>query len=297
MSLGTNVPNDEKWNLKNVPEMDDEQFQLWQALLEDRTGMQLGEKRKSFLQTSLSTRMRELGCSSYEQYFQHLQDGPNAELEWTTLVDRITVQETHFFRHKNSFDLVRDHVVSMIAERSIKSLNLWSVGCSTGEEPYSLAMLIDEINTLFGVNIYFGITATDLSMPALNKARAGIYSERRLYGIETRRKNKYFEALENNNYQVIPAIRDRICFARINVLQLDSVPMENLDVIFCQNLLIYFRRWRRRDIVNRLVERLAPGGLLVLGLGEMTDWLHPELKRIPYENTLAFTRQKTEMVR
>ena len=291
MNSETNVPRGGDWYLKNVPEMDDEQFQLWQALLEDRTGMQLALQRKSFLQTSVCTRMREVGCETYQQYFLRVQSGPYAEIEWTVLVDRLTVQETHFFRHQSSYDLVRDYTVSKISEEGVRSINAWSVGCSTGEEPYSLGMLFDEINALLGLGVYFGITATDLSMPALSKARAGIYSERKVQGLNAHRLKKYFQPLERQRHEVVADLRDRICFARINVLELSTVPMENLDIIFCQNLLIYFRRWRRRDIVNQLAERLAPGGIMVLGLGEMMDWSHPKLERLPYENTLAFMRQ------
>ena len=89
---------------------------------------------------------------------------------------------------------------------------------------------------------------------------------------------------------VAPVLRERICFARLNVLDLSTAPMNDMDLIFCQNMLIYFRRWRKRQIVNRLAERLAPGGILVLGPGEVTDWQHPDLERIHFADTLAFRR-------
>ena len=89
-------------------------------------------------------------------------------------------------------------------------------------------------------------------------------------------------------------IRDRVCFTRLNVLDLDKAPMHGMNIIFCQNLLIYFRRWRRREIVKRLAERLAPGGLLVLGQGELTDWQPPGLQRVPSEHVLAWIKRQSD---
>lgn len=285
--------------------MDEEQFHLWRALLEDRTGMQLTLQRKRFLETSLCARMREVGCECYDEYYEQLVAGVAWQVEWATLVDRLTVQETSFFRHLSSFNLVRDYCREMWLDKKDYSVEVWSVGCATGEEPYSLAMLLDEllIESSQGDNrddegkglshkAHFGITATDISLPALSKAREGIYSERKLDHVEPSMRERYFLKVDDRHYQVAPQLRERVCFARINVLELAAVPFQDLDIIFCQNLLIYFKRWRKRDIVNALTERLKIGGLLVLGLGEVVDWEHSKITRMPYENTLAYTRIK-----
>ena len=92
--------------------------------------------------------------------------------------------------------------------------------------------------------------------------------------------------------QVADGLRERVCFAHLNVLNLDQAPMDDMDLIFCQNMLIYFRRWRKRQIVNQLAGRLAPGGLLVLGPGEITDWHDPRLERVHFADTLAFRRRQ-----
>ncbi len=109
--------------------------------------------------------------------------------------------------------------------------------------------------------------------------------------VDPQLREKYFQPSGNEQtLAVAPVLRERICFARLNVLDLSTAPMNDMDLIFCQNMLIYFRRWRKRQIVNRLAERLAPGGILVLGPGEVTDWQHPDLERIHFADTLAFRR-------
>lgn len=274
--------------------MDAEQFQLWQALLEDRTGMTLSDARKSFLETSLSIRMRELNFEDYEAYYEHLMAGTTESraMEWSILVDRLTVQETSFFRHQSSYALVEEYVQRFVAEQPDgANLDVWSVGCSTGEEAYSLAMLINEQLGDNARKMFFGITATDISLPTLAKARKGEYAARRALQVDPLLREKYFKPGESGQTVVVaPELKQHICFARLNVLDLGNAPMNNMDLIFCQNMLIYFRRWRKRQIVNRLAERLAPGGLMVLGPGEVTDWQHPDLERVHFADTLAFRR-------
>ena len=285
----------DRWSIRNTPVMSEEQFTLWQALLEERTGMTLVAERKPFLETSLSIRMRELGVADYDEYYEQLQVGTTESkaMEWSVLVDRLTVQETSFFRHPGSYALVEDFIAQFVAEQPDgASLDVWSVGCSTGEEPYSLAMLINERFIDFETKNYFGITATDISLPTLAKARRAVYPARKVERIDPALREKYFSKLNDREYQVEQSLRDRICFARVNVLDLQKAPMRDMDIIFCQNMLIYFRRWRKRQIVTRLAERLAPGGIMVLGPGEVTDWQHPELERVHFADALAFRRRR-----
>lgn len=283
----------DRWSIRNAPSMSEEQFTLWQALLEERTGMTLAKERKTFLETSLHIRMRELGIENYDDYYDMLMVGDSGSraMEWSTLVDRLTVQETSFFRHPDSYALVEEFTQRFIDDRPDGgSLDVWSVGCSTGEEPYSLAMTIREQFEAGNAGDYYGITATDISMPTLGKARKGVFPARKVEQIDPLLREKYFEKLSDREYRVNSLLRDRICFARVNVLDLQKAPMRDMDLIFCQNMLIYFRRWRKRQIVTRLAERLAPGGVLVLGPGEITDWQHPMLERVHFGDALAFRR-------
>ncbi|SDO32154.1 CheR family methyltransferase [Pseudomonas jinjuensis] len=278
------------WSLQPLADMSAAEFRAWQALLEDRTGIVVNERRQAFLQTSLGARMRELGVGDYASYYRQVTDGPRGALEWSSLLDRLTVQETRFFRHRPSFELLAGYLqrLPLSAERPLR---LWSVGCSSGEEAYSLAMVAAEAMAERGLPPLFGVTGSDISLSALGKARQAIYPAHRLEEFGATLAERYFRKLADGRYQVLAGLAERVCCTRLNVLELAQAPMSGMDVIFCQNLLIYFRRWRRREILNRLVERLAPGGLLVLGVGEMADWNHPQLEAVADEQVLAFTRK------
>lgn len=289
---------DNTQGVTSVPELSEEQFHLWQTLIEKRTGMHIPMQRHVFLQSSLRLRMKEIHCDSFDSYYAQLQEGRVSEQEWAILVDRLTVQETHFFRHPPSFELVRNKTREWFVDKpEKKSIQVWSVGCATGEEPYSLAMLLDEQIHAMHLNEdhFFGVTATDLSMPALSKARKGLYKKKKVeQQISSAKRTRYFDNVDEKHVQVKALLKERICFARINVLDLDAVPFNDLDIIFCQNVLIYFSRWRRREIVNQLAKRLVVGGIIVLGLGEVMDWSHPQLVRVSSDHVLAFMKKNAE---
>jgi type IV pilus assembly protein PilK len=279
------------WSLQKAPALSTEAFDQWCKLLEERTGILLSPQQQPFLQTQISMRMRELGFAEYAEYYRRVTDGIWGRAEWSVLVDRLMVKETSFFRHRHSFECVRQLLQSRIDNGQINgSFDIWSVGCSTGEEPYSLAMLVNDCFELAQLKPYFGVFATDISMPALSKARSGVYSERKLEPLSSHEKLRYFRDLGDGNYKVVDKLQDRLCFSQGSVLELKSMPVEKMDVIFCQNLLIYFRRWRRREILQGFADRLKPNGLLVIGLGEMPDWKHPQLARVRDERVQAFRR-------
>ncbi len=283
------------WSLRRLPDMDEAQFSQWQTLLEHRTGITLSSGRRSFLETNLGIRMREIGCGSYQAYYEKIVSGPDAIVEWSTLVDRLTVQETRFFRDPDAFRFVSDFVLTRPREQlKRRPLEAWSVGCSTGEEPYTLAMVLNECMTQLELPPLFGVTGSDISKPAIEKAQKGLFNARKLAGMNDDLKARYFRPAERNSVEMVEGIRERVCFTRLNVLDLNQAPMHGMNIIFCQNLLIYFRRWRRREIVKRLAERLAPGGLLVLGQGELTDWQPPGLQRVPSEHVLAWIKRQTD---
>ena len=281
--------------MRRLPDMDAAQFHQWQTLLEHRTGITLSADRRSFLETNIGIRMREIGFSSYQAYYEKIVSGPDAVVEWSILVDRLTVQETRFFRDPDAFRMVSDYVLTRPRDQlRRRALEAWSVGCSTGEEPYTLAMILNECMNQLAMQPLFGVTGSDISKPAIDKAGRGRFSARKLLGMDEVLKDRYFRPAERNTVEIVKSIRDRVCFTRLNVLDLDTAPMHGMNIIFCQNLLIYFRRWRRREIVKRLAERLAPGGLLVLGQGELTDWQPPGLQRVPSEHVLAWIKRQAD---
>lgn len=279
------------WSLQTLPELTPDGFEQWRRLLEERTGVSMGPQNQAFLRAQITMRMRELGFKDYAEYYRRVKEGVWGKAEWAILVDRLMVKETSFFRHRHSFDCIARMLQQRIDAGQISgSFDVWSVGCATGEEPYSLAMLLNDCFELAQLKPYFGVFATDVSLPALSQARAGIYTERKLEPLSNNQRLRYFRDLGDGRFKVVDKLQDRLCFSQGNVLDLKTMPLEKMDVIFCQNLLLYFRRWRRKEILQGFVERLKPGGLLIIGLGEMPDWKHPELKRVNDERVQAYQR-------
>ena len=290
-----------------VPAMDDATFGRWVDLLERRTGVVVPPGRKTFLVAALRTRMREAGQSSYEAYLEEILAGPRGAIEWATLVDRLTVHQTHFFRHPPSLDLVaRDWLPAYRAAQPEAPIHAWSVGCATGEEAFTLAMVLDRALAGAG-KPYFGITATDISAAALAVGRGATYPIAKLDEIPqawradycapagevfaadgTTRPARSFE--EADSFTVAEALRRRVGFVQFNLLDAARAPLKRLDLIYCQNVLIYFARERRAGLLQALADLLKPGGLLVLGAGEVLGFNHPQLTRLGGPQTLAFRR-------
>ncbi|WP_158893613.1 MULTISPECIES: protein-glutamate O-methyltransferase CheR [unclassified Pseudomonas] len=277
--------------MRRAPELPDADFERWRQLLETRAGMVLDDRQRSFLQIQLAARMRELAIADYDSYYQVVCAGIGGRIEWVRLLDRLTIQATRFFRHPPSFALLETYVNEFAKTAEGDSLTLWSLGCASGEEAFSMAISTAEVLTRQTRPLTFALTGTDISSEALRQARQGIYSLQRLAGMPAALRERYFSPRGGGNFEVAAGLAERLCFARLNVLELGQAPLQGLNVIFCQNLLIYFRRWLRRDLLNQLVERLAPGGLLVLGVGEVSNWSHPQLIPVDHPEVLAFTRQ------
>lgn len=256
--------------LEALPEMDDQQFARWVDLLERRTGMAMPSERKSFLVTSVGLRMREIGFDDFDAYYRHLVSGVAGNLEWAALVDRLTVHETRFFRDPCAVAYVVDQVLPRLVAAGSRELNLWSVGCATGEEVYTLAMAVADAVRAYPEPPHFGVTGTDISLHALSVGRHGTYAMRRMHDIPQDKQDAYCEELPGRDrFRVTGALRRRVGFAQMNVLDAPHAPSLRMDVIYCQNLLIYFDQERRRAIVDGLARHLRPEGTLVLGAGEL----------------------------
>jgi chemotaxis protein methyltransferase CheR/type IV pilus assembly protein PilK len=272
-----------------LPEIDEGEFADWQRLLEHRFGLFIAPERKSFLVSGLRTRMRETGCGSYRDYYRRLSRGASQAREWSMLVDCLTVHETCFFRHASSLKLVDEIVLPDTFGRGEK-FNAWSIGCATGEEPYSLAMQIDAFCSARGKDCCYGVTGTDISLPAIRHARSGIYLNRRLANIGETFQAKYTRPVSHNRFEIASSLRKRVCFTQLNLRDIKRAPFADMDLIYCQNVLIYYDRERRIELVGNLVRFLRPGGVLVLGPGEVLHWQHPMMRKVRYADTLAYRR-------
>ncbi|WP_049631427.1 protein-glutamate O-methyltransferase CheR [Cellvibrio sp. pealriver] len=282
------------WSLRTLPTLTEDQLLQWGKLLEERTGIQLVFQQKAWLESQMNSRMRDQGYEDYDAYFNFVSgETIEAKLEWSRLIDRIAVKETSFFRHRESIEYVRNYLQQKINNHALNtSFDIWSLGCATGEEAYSLAMVVNDCFELAAINPYYGITAMDISSSALATGRKGRYSKRRVEQVKPDEVKRYLQVCTDGSYEVVSKLRDRVCFTHANIIHARQLPQVSVDVIFCQNLLVYFRRWLRRDVLNALAERLKPGGLLIVGLGEVVDWEHPKMQRTGDDQVQAYVREE-----
>lgn len=287
------------WSLNDLPVLSDDEFCLWQDLMEQRTGVNLSIDRKSFLISSLSIRMHELGLTQLNEYYNLLTSNVNSgAIEWEVLVDRLTVHETRFFRDKGALELVgKNYLTSktgIIGNQN--SIQIWSVGCATGEEPYSIAIALDYFMKKNNIDGFLGVYASDISGDAIASGRAGVYHRNRLKDLPIEYLREYFIPMDLDHYKINDSIRNRVCFSKLNLMNLDNTHIGDMDIIYCQNVLIYFKRENRIKILDQLVSRLKPGGLLVLGPGEITSWNNSFVKQVSKDHVLAFKRLEEETV-
>lgn len=280
---------------KGMMGMSDAEYLAWAELLHERIGIVLDTKRKSFLFSKLSIRMQELGINHYSEYFSYVTNGTSGRVEWETLVSRLTVHETRFFRDTRALSLItQTYFEQLNFGNAIPNVHIWSVGCSTGEEPYSLMMHIDRYLTEENKKCYLAVTASDISSHALAEAKKAIYHKDKFRHVDYKLIEDYVDCAADNYYQIKDSLKKRICFNRFNLLNLDTSSVGKMEIILCQNVLIYFSRETRVLILDKLVEHLVPGGLLIIGAGEITSWKNPDINMIQYNGVLAFQRKVLE---
>jgi len=270
--------------------MTDDQFCKWTDLLERRAGIRVSLERKSFLVTNIGLRMKEVSRTNVDEYYNFLV-GEDSNHEWSVLIDKLTVHETRFLRHKSSFDLYTKKILPELKKRSGE---FWhhtclSLGCSTGEEVYTLAMFSTEYSEkIFGGN-NFTIYGVDISESVVAVASQGKYQPRSLVNLEEHYLDKYF-SLEKGAYRVKESLKLKTKFISSNALELNKEVPEELEVAFCQNMLIYFSKENRLRILDELVSRIKVGGFLVLGIGEGRGWENDFVERVDFPDTLAYKK-------
>ena len=249
------------------------EFSVFQQLIKQYAGISLSAAKKSLLQARLGGRLRELGLDSYRAYYLRLIDNRGDEL--TEMIDRVCTNETQFFREPRHFEflsrvVVHDWVAQAAAGFRPRQIRAWSAGCSTGEEPYSLAMVLrDQFGTSSSWDIQ--ILGTDLSTRVLARARAGIWPIAKAREIPAEYLKRFMlkgTGRQEGNMKAAAEIASVVRFDRLN-LNDDSYPMTELfDLILCRNVLIYFDQQHRVQIIDRLLRYLRPGGFFFIGHSE-----------------------------
>ncbi len=244
-------------------------YRLFRDFLERSCGIVLGDDKEYLVKSRVGNLMREQGIGTLGELARRLESTQQRQLRKSVL-DAMTTNETMWFRDGYPFDILRERLLPELA-RSKQRVRIWSAACSSGQEPYSIAMVVEEYlsSQLAAFAGGIEIVATDLSSQVLQQAQSGIYAESALArGLSLERRKRFFDPVEGG-YQVKPAVRGRISFRQINLLE-DFTALGNFDLIFCRNVLIYFRMELKREILRRLRGRLKPGGSLLLGASETT---------------------------
>ena len=258
--------------------------------LRERVGITI-ETPRWLIEDYLQQRISALGIANLHEYTDSLDHGLESRAEWLALVDLLTVKETRFFRQTEAFALVREQLAQRAAADELTpEVAVWSVGCSTGEELYSLGMVVDQQLRASGCNLDWHGIGTDISFGAIARARAATYPDRQLQGVPLPCRRAYLEPAGDQQYRVVDSIRQRSNFFHSNLLHVDSAPFAMFDVVFCQNVLIYFDRATRIRILDALFARTRPAGLLVLGAGEDIGWHASGTERVSTRGVTAFKK-------
>lgn len=235
-----------------------------------KTGISMDASRRYFIDRRLEDRMVATECRSFREYLSLAKFQPGGG-EMQALINEMTVNETYFFREDYQFNCLTRRMLDEIADRKDPRrdrIRIWSVPCSTGEEPYSIAISILE-GWSRASDYDIEIIASDIDTRALAKARAGIYQARALHRVPPKIRDSYFNRVDQDNWQVIADLRESIDFNTINVSSPTQMArMRGIDVIFCRNLLIYFDDLSRRQTAEHFFDALNPGGFVALGHSE-----------------------------
>ena len=249
--------------LQHTPQMTTKQFEHLCRKVYDLCGINLKTGKEQLVHSRLSKRLFALKLDSFEEYFNLVESDPKGlELVW--MIDSLTTNKTSFYREVQHFDFLRGEIIPQLKK---KTLRIWSAACSSGEEPYSIAILLrEELPNFKTWDVK--ILATDISTRVLQKASEGVYDDEILKPVPAAWRQKYFAPEPGvKASRIAPSIREMVRFARLNLME--KFPMKGpFDIIFCRNVMIYFDKPTQEKLVQRYYDILAPGGYLMVGHSE-----------------------------
>lgn len=253
----------------NVARLSNDEFERLSALVHQECGISLSASKKVMLESRLNKRLRALNLDSFKEYVQLLARAEGVASELVHMIDVVTTNKTDFFREPHHFTFLQQHLLPELA-RNMNPIKVWSAACSSGEEPYTLAMVLEDFARLHH-NFSYNILASDISTTMLQKAALAIYPMERVALIPTEIKKRFLlrsKDIERPTVRISPLLRKKVRFDRINFMDKVISVKEDFDIIFCRNVLIYFDRKTQADVVLKLVSKLKPGGHLFIGHSE-----------------------------
>lgn len=261
--------------------MTPELFHAFQEIAYQQAGISLREGKETLVSARLVRRMRDLTLSSEQEYLDYLRQDRSGE-EMVKFLDAISTNFTSFYRERPHFELLNDEAKSALRGGATK-FRVWCAASSSGEEPYTIALTL--AHAFEGSSMDYRILATDISTRVLEHARRGRYTERQIEPVPRELKARYFAKVAERMgdevlFEVVPALRAKIAFKRLN-LSTPPFPMSGpLDVVMCRNVMIYFDQAVRQRLVSETERLLAPGGLLLIGHSETLNGIRTGLKAV-----------------
>jgi len=268
-------------------------------LIEERTGIHFDESRERFFSTRVREHMQENG---FERGTELLRSIRKANVDYQAFLERLLTQETSFFRYPEVYEAFEKRVLPELHVKKFwknpRTMRIWSAGCSTGEEPYSIAITIAD-TVAFSDAWNVEILATDIGRHALKHAERGVYAGRSIAKVNERQLAAHFAPVKSG-HEIRPRIRKMVNFVQMNLSS--AVYLGRMDMIFCMNVLIYFSEERRRELVQRFYDTLEPGGYLFLGHSESLSKMPGKFQAIVLNDCILYRKptaeeiQKAEMV-
>ena len=272
--------------------MTDEEFPLLRDLIYNYSGLYFAEENRYLLERRLSSRLAHHQLSTFQDYYYFLKYDAGREQELSDIMDLLTTNETYFFRESFQLKAFTDEIIpELVKRKSIngdKTIRIWSAGCSTGEEPYTIAMLLMEKPELYGWKIE--IIGTDISQRVLHHARKGVYGNSSFRVAEPHYKGRYFQDLDGG-YRVGDRVREFVTFSRLNLYDSSRfLFLGKMDIIFCRNVIIYFDLPAKKRVIEQFYNTLNPGGFLLLGHSESLMNITTAFKLRHFKNDMVYEK-------
>lgn len=273
--------------------MSDEEFDLLRDFIYEHSGIYFDAPRKYIVETRLASKVIDKGYKSFKEYYMALKYGSLADTEMHSIFTLLTTNETYFFREYHHFELLETFVIpELIQFKKDRNIRIWSAGCSSGEEPYGLAIMLLEMKksgVLADYNLeVFGL---DISKRVLDIAAKGVYG-RTSFRETSQDKMKYFEEVEKNTWKVIDEVRDIVTFKEQNLLKLEEIVHKEhgVDIVLCRNAIIYFHDDAKQKLVNNFYNVLGDGGVLVLGRSDSLMKITDKFRQFEWNNDIIYRK-------
>ncbi|WP_243545869.1 CheR family methyltransferase [Pseudodesulfovibrio tunisiensis] len=273
----------------------DEEFVNLRGFIYEQCGIYIADNRKYLLENRLGNRLKKLNLKDFEEYYYYLRYDPGKASELKKLFEVITTNETSFYRNPPQLQVFQEKVLTdvlKVARSKGKKLRIWSAGCSTGEEPYTVSIIVHELLKSEVGAWDIRITANDLSDRVLESARKGVYNDYTLRTTPREIVSRYFDA-EDKTFRIRPEVKKLVSFGQINLNDRTQMRrVERSQIIFCRNVIIYFDDDMKRRVISAFYDNLLPGGYLIIGHSESLHNISRAFKPIHFPGAIIYKKEE-----